>query len=136
MGLRRKGREAALQMLYQIDIAKVDAEQALRLYWASLSSSIEGEEFANAIVRGYGVHRERIDDEIQAVSRHWRLERMSCVDRNILRLGAYELIFLEEVPRRVVLNEAVELAKSYGSEQSPSFVNGVLDQIATRLRKE
>lgn len=135
MGSRRKGREAALQMLYQMDLSGVRGEDAVRLYWTFLAESHEGEELANVIVRGYSAARERIDGIIRDVSHHWRLERMARVDRNILRLGTFELLEMPDVPRRVTLNEAVELAKRFGSEGSPGFVNGVLDRIATDLDK-
>lgn len=136
MGSRRKGREAALQVLYQMDVSGVSAEQALVYFWATLASSREGEDFANGLVRGYAAVADRIDETIRTVSQHWRLERMTRVDRNILRLGTYELMNLPDVPRRVTLNEAVELAKRFGSEGSAGFVNGVLDRIATDLGKE
>ncbi|MGE0789317.1 MAG: transcription antitermination factor NusB [Sandaracinaceae bacterium] len=136
MGSRRRGREAALQMLFQMDVSGVQAEQAVQSYWAHLSSSREGEAFANALVRGWAAERERIDDIIKDVSQHWRIERMARVDRNILRLATYELLALDDVPRRVTLNEAVELAKRYGSEGSAGFVNGVLDRIASDLGKD
>jgi transcription antitermination protein NusB len=134
-GARRKGREAALQMLYQIEASGVSVEQAIRHYWASLATSREGEEFANELVRGCDQQGEHIDGLIRAVSQHWRLERMTRVDRNILRLGTFELSAMQEIPRRVTLNEAVELAKRFGSDNSAAFVNGVLDRIATDLGK-
>jgi N utilization substance protein B len=136
MGSRRKGREAALQILYQIDVSEVGAEQAMRDYWVSLATSREGEEFANALVGGWASARDQIDETIRSVSQHWRLERMARVDRNILRLATYELLKLPDVPRRVTLNEAVELAKRFGSEGSAGFVNGVLDRIAGDLGKD
>ncbi len=136
MGSRRKGREAALQILFQIDVSDQSAEQAIRTFWGSLAAGREGESFANALVRGFWDRREEIDEIIRGVSRHWRLERMTRVDRNILRLATYELAHLEDVPRRVTLNEAVELAKRFGSEGSAGFVNGVLDRIASDLEKE
>jgi len=135
MGSRRKGREAALQMLFQIDVSGVSASQAIEHYWAYLASNREGEDFASGLVRGFDESRELIDERIRTVSQHWRLERMTIVDRNILRLATYELMKLD-VPRRVTLNEAVELAKRYGSEGSAGFVNGVLDRIASDLGKE
>lgn len=135
MGSRREGREAALQMLYQMDLSGVGAEDAVRLYWTHLAESQEGQDLADRIVRGYGADPERVDGVIRAVSHHWRLERMSRVDRNILRCAAWELFELPDVPRRVTLNEAVELAKRFGSEGSPGFVNGVLDRIATEAGK-
>lgn len=136
MGSRRKGREAALQMLYQMDVSEVSAAQATSYFWATLATSREGEDFANQLVLGYAENAELIDRTIRNVSQHWRLERMARVDRNILRLGTYELMYQSDVPRRVTLNEAVELAKRFGSEGSAGFVNGVLDRIASDLGKE
>jgi len=135
MGSRRKGRESALQMLFQMDVSGVGAEQAVQSFWAHLCATREGEAFANDLVRGWAERREEIDGIIRDVSQHWRLERMAKVDRNILRLATYELMALDDVPRRVTLNEAVELAKRFGSEGSAGFVNGVLDRIASDLGK-
>lgn len=126
----------ALQVLYQMDAGGAKADQALKLFFGHLSTSPEGEEFASALVRGYEDERDEIDAIIRGVSRHWRLERMARVDRNILRLATYELLRMGDIPRRVTLNEAVELAKRFGSEGSAGFVNGVLDRIATDLGKE
>lgn len=136
MGSRRKGREAALQMLYQMEASEVSADAAITLFWSNLGAGREGEDFANEIVRGYERQHERIDDLIRSVSQHWRLERMTRVDRNILRLACFELLAMGDIPRRVTLNEAVELAKRYGSDGSGGFVNGVLDRIASDLGKE
>ena len=122
-------------MLYQIDLSGVSAEQAVAAYWAHLGANREGEAFANMLIRGWFERREKIDEVIRDVSQHWRLERMARVDRNILRLATFELMALEDVPRRVTLNEAVELAKRFGSESSAGFVNGVLDRIASDLGK-
>lgn len=123
-------------MLFQMDVSVVTAEQAVHSYWAYLGANREGESFANTLVRGWASERERIDEIIRDVSQHWRLERMAKVDRNILRLATYELMAMDDVPRRVTLNEAVELAKRFGSEGSAGFVNGVLDRIATDLGKD
>ncbi len=123
-------------MLYQMDVAGVDADRAIALFWPNLGTPSEGEVFANQLVRGYGSVQAEIDERIRAVSKHWRIERMSRVDRNIIRLGAYELLHVPEVPRRVTLNEAVELAKRFGNEESPAFVNGVLDRIAEQAAKD
>lgn len=140
MGARRRGREAALQMLYQMDVSGVGAEDAIRAYWAHLGADQEVDEgvteFANELVRGVEDDLERIDRTIREVSHHWRIERMTRVDRNILRLATLELLALPDVPRRVTLNEAIELAKRFGSEGSPGFVNGVLDRIANDVNKE
>jgi N utilization substance protein B len=136
MGSRRKAREAAVQMLYQMDVSGVDAERAVALFWENLGAPEDEREFANALVLGYGRVREAIDETIRGVSKHWRLERMSRVDRNVIRLGAFELLHMAEIPRRVTLNEAVELAKRFGNEESASFVNGVLDRIADDAKKD
>ena len=135
MGERRRAREAALQILYCMDLSGCSLEQAERDHWAHLAASQEGRDYAHALVEGYRSHSEAIDALIRKVSEHWRLERMPRVDRNILRLGAFELVHLADVPRRVTLNEAVELAKRYGSDGSAGFVNGVLDRIATDVGK-
>jgi transcription antitermination protein NusB len=135
MGARRRGREAALQILFSIDISGEKLEQAVRDHFAFLASSVEGRDFAQLLVRGVVDNSAAIDDTIRTVSEHWRIERMPRVDRNILRLSAFELMFMPEVPRRVTLNEAIELAKRYGGEGSPGFVNGVLDRIASEVGK-
>jgi N utilization substance protein B len=105
------------------------------LFWQHLGVAAERDEFADQLVLGFGRVSEEIDAKIRAVSRHWRLERMARVDRNIIRLGAYELMHVADIPRRVTLNEAVELAKRFGNEESPAFVNGVLDRIADDVAK-
>ena len=135
-GARRKAREAALQVLYQMDLTGQTAERALSLYWAHLGVGSGARDFAETLVRGYAAHGDEVDARIRDVSHHWRLERMARVDRNILRLGTCELMQMDDVPRRVTLNEAVELAKRFGRDGSPSFVNGVLDRIASELGKE
>ncbi len=123
-------------MLYQMEFSEVSAAQAIRLFWDNLGPNREGEDFANEIVRGCEDERDEIDGLIRRVSQHWRLERMTRVDRNILRLATYELLRMSDIPRRVTLNEAVELAKRFGSDGSAGFVNGVLDRIASDLEKE
>lgn len=135
MGVRTRGREAALQILFAVDLAGGSLDEAERLHWIYLASSVEGKDFAHQVVGQVREHAEEIDAMIRKVSEHWRLERMPRVDRNILRLSTCELMYLPEVPRRVTLNEAVELAKRYGGEGSAGFVNGVLDRIASEVGK-
>jgi N utilization substance protein B len=135
MGARRRGREAALQILFAIDSTGADIDVAVREHFAFLAATVEGREYAEELARGVIEKATQIDEMIRKVSEHWRLERMPRVDRNILRLSAYELMFLSDVPRRVSLNEAIELAKRYGGEGSPGFVNGVLDRIASEMGK-
>jgi N utilization substance protein B len=122
-------------MLYQMDSCGLNAADTIRLFWQHLGVAAEHDEFADQLVLGCAQARDEIDARIRSVSRHWRLERMSRVDRNIIRLAAYELMQVPEIPRRVTLNEAVELAKRFGNEESPAFVNGVLDRIADDVGK-
>lgn len=133
MGVRRQSREAALQMLCQADALAIDAEQSIRLFWGSLAPESEARPFADELVRGWYSVREQIDQHLRNVSQNWRLERMSRVDRNVLRLATYELLHVPDVPSRVALNEAVELAKRFSADGSASFVNGVLDRIASEI---
>ena len=138
-GVRRKGRAYALQVLYALDLNETAAPGAAVADYAGLFE-LEVDppslDFAGQLV---GTVRDRlaeIDDVIQSASRNWRLERMSRVDRNILRLAAAELRHFPDVPVKVAINEAVELAKRFGTGDSPAFVNGILDRIAHQLRRD
>lgn len=138
MGARRSGREAALQMLFQLESSGASAPQVIELFWraatdADFEPDPEGRSYADTIVRGVADRLGDVDKRIGAASQNWRLERMGRVDRNLLRMGTWELLAQKDVPRAVVIDEAVELAKSYGTEDSSAFVNGVLDRIATDL---
>ncbi|RUM88129.1 MAG: transcription antitermination factor NusB [Thermodesulfatator sp.] len=129
MGVRHKGRQIAVQVLYQWDVAGVPLAEALATYREHLNPAPEAFEFARELVEGVQEKKELLDTLISRYSRHWRLERMLATDRNILRLATYELLFRPDIPPKVSLNEAVELAKEFGSEDSPAFVNGILDAI-------
>lgn len=132
MGARRSGREAALQMLFQLEASNVSSAQAIELFWRTFEDADpEGRPYADSIVRGVADNLDAIDKRVTSASQNWRLERMSRVDRNLLRLGTWELLFKSDVPRAVILDEAVELAKAFGTDESSGFVNGVLDRIAT-----
>jgi N utilization substance protein B len=117
-------------MLYAIEAGDGDVEQAIGDFWRELPGDAEGRPYADEVVRGVRAALGDIDGRITRASTNWRLERMTRVDRNLLRLGAWELASKHDVPRAVVLDEAVELAKRFGTEESGSFVNGVLDRIA------
>ncbi|MBX3229247.1 MAG: transcription antitermination factor NusB [Labilithrix sp.] len=133
MGARRSGREAALQMLFQLEASGERAPRVIELFWRSFEADPEGRPYADELVSGVESSLAEVDKRITAASQNWRLERMGRVDRNLLRMSTWELIAKKEVPRAVVIDEAVELAKSYGTEESSGFVNGVLDRIATDL---
>jgi len=132
MGARHSGREAALQMLFQMEASGATADEAIELFWRSFGADADPESrtYADQCVRGVEASREAIDKHIGEASQHWRIERMTRVDRNVLRLGSWELVERTDVPRAVVLDEAVELAKTYGNDDSSSFVNGVLNKVA------
>jgi len=133
-GKRTKARERAVQALYQIDVASTDLEEALSRFWKSFEPvEREVRELAETLVRGVARHRQEIDDAIEETSTNWRLDRMARVDRNILRLAVHELRHRPDVPVKVAINEAIELGKKYGSENSGAFINGVLDKIAAGL---
>jgi N utilization substance protein B len=132
-GKRTRARERALQALYQIDVAASDIDEALVRFWRSFEpAEREVQELAEQFVRG--VHRERraIDERIEGASTNWRVDRMARVDRNALRLAVFELVY-GDAPVKVIINEAIELGKKFGSESSGAFVNGVLDRIAGAL---
>ncbi len=137
MGARHSGREAALQMLFQLEGSGASADQVVQLYWRTFEEADpEGRPYADTIVRGVEKELTEVDKRITQASQNWRLERMSRVDRNLLRLGTWELMTRPDVPRAVILDEAVELAKSFGTEESSGFVNGVLDRIANDLGRK
>jgi N utilization substance protein B len=131
MGTRTKARECALQALYQLDVSSGDPREALRGILAHFEEAdAETERFADELVRGVQSERNAIDEIIQKSSTNWKLDRMARVDRNILRIAVYEILRRADVPLRVSLNEAIEMGKKFGSEESSAFVNGVLDKIA------
>ena len=131
MGSRTRGRECALQALYQLDTSGGEPRDVLRGILAHFEEAdAETAQFAEQLVRGVQSDRTQIDELIQKSSANWKLDRMARVDRNILRLAVYEILRRGDVPVRVTLNEAIELGKKFGSEESSAFVNGVLDKIA------
>lgn len=134
MGQRRKARILALQVLYQMDLTLDELEMSIALVreWAEISD--DARRFAEERVRGVWQHLGEIDHLIQTCSDHWRIDRMPVVDRSILRLAVYELIYHPEIPEPVILNEAIELGKRFSTVESGAFINGVLDQIRLTLR--
>ena len=120
-------------MLFALEAGGGSAERVIMHYWRLTPGDPEGREYADEIVLGVAEALDEVDGAIRQASTNWRIERMARVDRNVLRLGAWELLRRRDVPRAVILDEAVELAKRFGSEDSGSFVNGVLDKIAEDL---
>ncbi len=133
MGHRRKAREIALQVLYQIDVSKVDAAEAIQLFRDNFGISEEAVEFSTQLIRCTLDHLSEIDGLIKSCSEHWSLERMSRVDRNILRTAVCEFLYFDDIPPKVTLNEAIDIGKHYGSDNSGSFINGILDAMYSKL---
>ncbi len=130
MRKRTRARECALKVLYQIDIADQTPEFALEDHWSrepQLSKDIK--EFTDLLVSGTIKNLSKIDEVISRYADNWELKRMATIDRNIIRMSVFELLFLDDVPPKVSINEAVELAKKYGDVDSSKFVNGILDKI-------
>jgi len=135
VGERRRAREYALQLLFQIDLSPEPIADALAAFWKGKRPSAAVIEFASRLVEGTAAHREWFDVVIGSISHHWRVSRMAVVDRNILRLALYEMIYEGETPPIVVIDEAIEIAKKFGNEESGPFVNGILDAVRLRLEK-
>ena len=135
MGHRRLAREHALQALFQIDLTGDGAPEVLRGFWEGRAVDPATREFTERLVEGVMRERKRVDERIREVAERWRLERMPVVDRNVLRVAVYELLE-GDAPAAVVIDEAIEVAKRYGSEESGSFVHGLLDAVRARLARE
>ena len=133
MSVRRRAREIALQVLYQLEISQGDPAEVLNLYWENFRPSPKAREFCQKLVEGVRRSQEKIDPFIEENSENWSLKRMAAVDRNILRLATFELLYCPEIPFKATLNEAIELGKKFGSEDSGAFINGILDKIHSSL---
>ncbi|MFQ5787172.1 MAG: transcription antitermination factor NusB [Thermodesulfobacteriota bacterium] len=144
MGKRRKSRELTLKFLYQYDSLKetspeeLHLEEQIELYWSTNvpSHNDEIKEFTNILIIGSCENMDSIDCIIIRYSQNWRLSRMSKIDRNILRMAIYELAYLRNIPPPVTINEAVELAKKYGTDESGSFINGILDRVRIAIETQ
>jgi transcription antitermination protein NusB len=132
MGARRKARELALQMLFQYDMAGNAPDMVISTFEDLQKSKPNTREFAERIFRGTVDHLTEIDDMIQAQAENWRLSRMAVVDRNIIRMSVYEFLHESDTPKLVIIDEAVEIAKKFGTQKSSQFINGILDGILKR----
>jgi len=130
MRKRTKAREHALKILYGVDITKDDCRTCIERFWKDNEEpDAETREFANSLVAGVAKNLDALDKIISESATNWQLKRMAVVDRNILRFAAYELIFSKDIPPKVAMNEAIDIAKKYGDADSGKFVNGILDKI-------
>jgi len=129
MRRRRRARELALKILYQINITGEGYKESMATFWKSHKTSQSVKEFATLLVTGTMENIAKIDEIISKYAMNWQIKRMAVVDRNILRMGTYELLYLPDIPPKVSINEAVDIAKKYSDPQSGKFVNGILDKI-------
>lgn len=137
MGLRREARELALQILYAMDAnPSAGLRDTLRAFRENEEVSSRVREFAEGLAQGVDDQRKLIDEAIRARSRNWSLARMPRVDLNVMRLAAYELMFRPDIPKKVTINEAIEIARRFGDKDSPAFVNGILDEIEACEKSE
>jgi N utilization substance protein B len=136
VGRRSKARECAFQILYQWQLTGEPIGVVIESFWRVRSGTSAAKAMAERLALGAQARAETLDRQIAEAATHWRLDRIAPVDRTILRLGAYELAEERATPAAVVLDEAIELAKRFGEEDSPAFVNGVLDAIRRRVRGE
>lgn len=143
MGKRRRARELTLQFLYQYDVMNESSpdsrvlEESLSFFWdrGGFNADSEVKEFSSVLINGCCANLEQLDEVIARYSEHWRLSRISKIDKNILRIAIYEILYLSDIPSAVTINEAIELGKTYGTEESGSFVNGILDKIKADREK-
>ncbi|CAK8723512.1 Transcription antitermination protein NusB [Candidatus Electrothrix laxa] len=135
MGLRRKSRELALQFFYGHDLQERPATESSLLhnevenFHTCFKSDRKAHHYAEQLINGICTRRQEIDTALADCSHHWRVERMALVDRNILRIAAYEMLYIKDVPTTVAINEALEIAKRYAEPESISFINGILDNL-------
>jgi N utilization substance protein B len=136
MHQRRKAREVALQVLYALDVQKTAPDEAVTLFWGNFDAPEEAQQFSSLLIEGAWSHREQIDALISGSSENWSMGRMARVDKSILRMAVFEMLYCPDIPPKVTLNEAIDLGKVYGSENSGSFINGILDALYGKLRKK
>ena len=127
--IRRKARELALQVLYQTETTGIEEDSALELVLENFQADKKAVSYARSLIDGVLEERSKIDGLIEDQSEHWRMERMAMVDRNILRIAAYEVLYVKDVPATVAINEALEIAKRYAEPESIRFINGILDNL-------
>jgi N utilization substance protein B len=133
---RRRAREYALQILFQLDVRKEKPSATVfKRFWEEHSPDDEVKTFTEEIVKGTHKNVEKINKQIHACAKNWSLDRMATVDRNVLRMAVYEILYRVDIPASVTINEAIEIAKKYGTDDSGAFVNGILDSVARMTRK-
>lgn len=137
MATRREAREWALQVLFHLDVNPDKPEKVLRWFWQEYDAAdARNRAFVERVVLGVGEHRKEIDDLITQYAENWSLHRMGVVDRNVLRMAIFEMLYCEDIPPVVSINEAVDVAKYFGNDESGRFVNGIVDRIRKTIQRE
>ena len=136
MGNRRKSRELAMQALFYMDMSQNDSNEMLECFCNNFAPSRKVIPFFLEIVKGVIQGKAEIDSILERFSDNWKLSRMSCVDRNIMRVAVYELLYCHDIPSKVSINEAIDIGKKFGTRESGAFINGILDSIRMALDKE
>ena len=136
MGTRRISREQALQALFYMDMHHDSVEDPIGAFCKSFTKENPAQPFFHRLINGVIEHREAIDTVIEQFSSNWKLNRMSCVDRNVLRIAVFELLFCADIPPKVSINEAIDVGKRFGTEESGSFINGILDSIRLAMKTD
>lgn len=136
MGVRRRGREYALQMLYAMDLSGYLPDQVFAGFYAIQDLNRDAFYYARRLVDGVHSHLDEIDTALARYAEHWKIHRMAAVDRNLLRLGLYELMFVKEIPFPIVINEALEIVKEFSDQEGTQFLNGILDAARKEFRAE
>ncbi len=135
MGTRRQARELAMQALFSMDMGCSFSEQTLDDYCRCFPPGKRFNDFFEYLVTGVLKNKEHIDQVIERYSSNWKIRRMACVDRNILRIAVYELLYCKDIPAKVTINEAIDIGKRFGSPESGAFINGILDSIRLAIEK-
>lgn len=136
MGTRRLSRERALQALFYMDMHRDPVEDPVAQFCSSFAPDKPTQPFFHRLVDGVRENRKRIDTVIEQFSSNWKLSRMSCVDRNVLRIAVFELLFCADIPPKVTINEAIDVGKRFGTDESGAFINGILDSIRLAMKED
>ena len=136
MGTRRQARELAMQALFYMDMRKDASEEMVELFCGCFCPSKKSRPFFIKLVNGVLGTKGQIDALVERFSQNWEISRMSCVDRNVMRIAVYELLYCDDIPPKVSINEAVDIGKKFGTQESGAFINGIMDSIRGALEKE
>ena len=136
MGTRRQARELAMQALFYMDMQKDASEEMLEYFCGCFFTSKKSRPFFIKLVNGVLGTKGRIDALVEHYSQNWKISRMSCVDRNVMRIAVYEMLYCDDIPPKVSINEAVDIGKKFGTQESGAFINGIMDSIRGALEKE